>query len=126
MFRKALQSGWFRPLLVGLAVLLLASAGRAEQVFCKNETKGGVVVQAACVVQGKLQRDRPYLISSGDSTPGIQLPGNKIITVYDAKTPSRVLIQVTIQSSNDDQYYSVIQDANGNVKLDRRTPKKGP
>jgi hypothetical protein len=129
MFRKAFQHGCFRlkrsaSLLAVLAVLLAAPAGRAEQIFCKNETKGSVVVQATCVFGGMLKRDRPYLLNPGDNTPGIQLPGNKVITVYDAKNPNRVLYQVTIQASNDDQSYAIIQDNKGNVTFDRRTPPK--
>ncbi len=85
---------------VGLALLAVLLVGccplcaRAETLTFRNECDAAVVVQLASVHRGVFCRDRPYLLRPGDATtPGIVLPGDKVITVYDAKVPNRVLYQ---------------------------------
>ena len=72
------------------------------------------------------QVDKYYLLKAGDSTPGIQLPGNKLVTVYDGANPNKVIFQGTIPGGPNDQAYSVAPDPlSGAIKLDMR-PVAGP
>ena len=74
------------------------------------------------MVRGVLRRDRPYLLKPGDATPGIALPGNKLITVYDGANPNRVIFQGTVPGGPTDQAFGVAPDpASGAIKLEART-----
>ena len=103
-------------------VALLPGGARAEALQFRNDTNGAIIVQAACVVRGVLRRDRPYLLKPGDATPGIALPGNKLITVYDGANPNRVIFQGTVPGGPTDQAFGVAPDpASGAIKLEART-----
>jgi len=98
---------------------------RAESLLFRNDTKAPIIVQAACVVRGVLRRDRPYLLKPGDSTPGITLPGNKVITVYDGSRPNKVIFKGAIPGGPTDQSFTVDPDPAGGVKL-APLPMPGP
>jgi hypothetical protein len=112
-------------LLAVLVVGLLPAGGRAEALLFRNDTKGPIIVQAACVVRGVLRRDRPYLLKPGDSTPGIKMPGNKVITVYDGLRPNKVIFKGAIPGGPTDQAFTVDPDPTGGVKLEP-LPIPGP
>jgi hypothetical protein len=102
------------------AVLLLVPAAlRAETLVIRNDTGMPVVVQGAYVDRGIVRRDRPTLLAPGGMC-NIVLPGNKLITVYDAKG-IRTLHQGTIVGNRFDQYYSVKPDNAfpGKVRLEQ-------
>jgi hypothetical protein len=101
-----------------LIVSLLPAGARAEALLFRNDTKAVIIVQAACVVRGVLRRDRPYLLKPGDSTPGIVMPGNKVITVYDGLRPNKVVFQGAIPGGPTDQAFIVNPDPAGGVKLE--------
>jgi hypothetical protein len=104
---------------------LLPTGGQAETLIFRNDAKAPIIVQAACVVRGVLRRDRPYLLKPGDSTPGITLPGNKIITIYDGQRPNKVVFKGAIPGGPTDQAFTVGPDATGGVKLEL-LPLPGP
>jgi hypothetical protein len=106
-------------------VSLLPANARAESLLFRNDTKAPIIVQAACVVRGVLRRDRPYLLKPGDSTPGIELPGNKVITVYDGQRPNKVIFKGAIPGGPTDQSFTVDPDPTGGVKL-APLPMPGP
>src|SRR3954447_414747 len=110
-----------RLLAVLLAALLPASAA-AEMVTVRNETRGPLVVQGACVVRGRLMRDRPRLLAPGDATPAIAMPGDKVLTVYEPRNPNRVLYQGVIPAGTDDQTYRLVPDGPGGLRLEQRRP----
>jgi hypothetical protein len=112
-------------LLAVLAVSLAPAGARAEALLFRNDTKGPIIVQAACVVRGVLRRDRPYLLKPGDSTPGVTLPGNKVITVYDGLRPNKVIFRGAIPGGLIDQAFTVDPDPTGGVKLEP-LPMPGP
>jgi hypothetical protein len=124
MCRRTRSSG-FRPcLLAGLTVLVLAPGfALAETLHFRNETPIPVVVQGACVLRGALVRDRPYLLQPTDKSPAITLPGNKVITIYDAKVPSRVLFQGVIPAGTDDQIFNIQVDG-ARLKIEKQRPKR--
>jgi hypothetical protein len=102
--------GRFRPCLPAVLVCLLPGAAQAEVLAFRNECKAPVVVQAVSVFRGRVFRDKPYLLNPGDVSPNIVLPGDKVITVYDAKVPNRVLFQGALPASLVDQRYGIVPD----------------
>jgi hypothetical protein len=51
----------------------------------------------------------------------VNLPGNKLVTVYHAKLPNRPLYQNTIPGGNDDLYFTIEQDnLPGRIKLEQQ------
>jgi hypothetical protein len=107
-----------------LVCALLPGAAAAETLAFRNECKAPVVVQAVSVFRGRVFRDKPYLLNPGDATPGIVLPGDKVITVYDAKVPNRVLFQGALSASPVDQRYGIVPDSPP-PKV-RMEPRKAP
>ena len=93
-----------------LACGLLPRTAAAEVLAFRNECKAPVVVQAVSVFRGKVFRDKPYLLKAGDTTPNIVLPGDKVITVYDAKVPGRELFKGAIPASILNQGYGIVPD----------------
>jgi hypothetical protein len=103
---------------VALFTLLPASL-RAETLTFRNDTNAPVVVQGSYVVRGTVRRDTPQLVQPGASVR-VNLPGNKLITVYDARLPSRTLFQDTVQAGNADQSFSFKEDsAPGKIKMEQ-------
>jgi hypothetical protein len=125
MFRLGRFAGLGPRLVAGLAVLLLTGGlARADALQFRNDTSAPVIVQGACVAVGnRLVRDRPYLLNPTDQTPAIVLPGNKIITITEAKVPNRVLFQGVIPAGTEDQVFSIKTDG-PRVKLDKQRAKR--
>jgi hypothetical protein len=123
MIGHLLRLGPNRPLLAALlALCLLPALAVAESVYVRNEAPGVVVVQAASVVRGVLQRDPPYQLKPGDITPAIMLPGNKIIAIYDSR--NRLLHRSVIPATTEDQHYGVVLDVPPRVRIEQRRPFK--
>jgi hypothetical protein len=114
------------PALAAAVVLALLPAGlRAETLVFRNDTNAPLVIQGACVVNGRLRHDQPIAMAPG-ATARIVLPGNKLISVYHAKLPNRVLYQNTIQGGTEDLYFSVQPDpVVGKVKIEQMKPPAG-
>ncbi|HZY85584.1 MAG TPA: hypothetical protein VFE78_12190 [Gemmataceae bacterium] len=102
--------GRLRPCLTAVVVCLLPGTAGAEALAFRNECKAPVVVQAVSVFRGRVFRDKPYLLKTGDTTPDIVLPGDKVITVYDAKVPNRVLFQGALPASPNNQAFGIVPD----------------
>jgi hypothetical protein len=109
MIRQLRSLGLIRPSL--LAVLVVgcypALAG-AQSLAFRNECSAPIIVQAVCIVPGGVRRDRPYLLNPGEHTPRLMLPGDKIITVYDARLPNRVLFQGALPAGATDLRFAVM------------------
>ena len=111
MVSRRRSLGRFCPhLLAVLTLCLLPGLAPAETLYFRNECNMPVVVQAVGVVRGVFQRSKPYLLKIGDRTPGITMPGDKVIYVYDTKVPNRVLLRYTIRAGLTDQYYGIVPD----------------
>ncbi len=126
MNRQTRSSGC-RPCLVAVFALFLLDGGaRAEKLLFQNDTSIPVVLQSACVdLGGKLRRDRPYMLGPNDRSPAVVLPGDKIITLYDAKVPSRVLYQGVIPGGTEDQVFSIqINASRTGLKLEKQRSKR--
>jgi hypothetical protein len=121
------RSPGLRPRLLGAlaAVLLVPGLARSEALEFRNDTRAPVIVQGTCLVRGALVRDRPYLVNPNDKSPAISLPGGKVIWIYDAKVPSRVLLRQTIPAGTEDQLFSIQPDAGGTrVRLEKARPMR--
>lgn len=96
--------------IIALAVLALAPvAALAETLTFRNDTKAALVIQGACIVNGQVRRDRPIPLPP-TGLAKIVLPGNKLITIYDANQPNRVLFQGTIPGGIVDQSFLILPD----------------
>jgi hypothetical protein len=122
MFGLRYRLNLIRPLFLALLVLCLAPLhAMAETVVVRNDCAVPLVIQGASVARGVLFRGRPYQLKVGETSPGINLPGNKIITVCDPRT-NRIILQQAIPPSNDDQTFLIVPDGRG-VKLDLKPNK---
>jgi hypothetical protein len=98
---------------------------RAQSLQIRNDTPLAVVVQGACVVGGRVVRDRPYLLNSADKTPAIALPADKdkVITISEARVPNRILFQGVIPAGMDDGVFNIYVDGT-RLKLEKQRPKR--
>lgn len=110
--------------LAGLLLVALCPAESAAQnLYVRNESKAPLVIQTAGVIRGTLRRDRPVLLNPNEIAPPIMIPGNKILAVYDAKVPNRVLFQGVIPASLQDQYIAVVPDVPPpKMRIEQRRP----
>jgi hypothetical protein len=126
MNRQLRSLGWFRPCL--LAVLLACfwpAEAPAQGLRFTNHCTAPVVVQAVCIVPGGVRRDRPYLLKPGEHTPPLLLPGDKIITVYDARVPNRVLFQGALPAGAGGMHFAVLPHVlPGRVRMELVPPPR--
>jgi hypothetical protein len=122
---RLIRSRGFHPRLLAVltCTLLLPGLASAESLQIRNDTTFAVVVQGSSVVRGALVRDRAHLLSPGDKTPAVVLPGNKIITIYEAKVPNRVLFQGVVPAAAEDQVLNIQVDG-ARLKLEKQRPKR--
>jgi hypothetical protein len=103
--------GRLRPCLAALLVCgLLPGTAAAEVLAFRNECKAPLVLQAVSIFRGRVFRDKPYLLKPGDLTPNIVLPGDKVITIYDATVPNRELFKGALPASILNQGYGIVPD----------------
>lgn len=80
---------------LALVVLpLLAGSARAAGIGFKNDLKIPIIVQGASLENNVIRRGQPLLIYPGKTVWDLNLkPGNRFITIYDGRQPSRILYQ---------------------------------
>jgi hypothetical protein len=130
MIRQLCNLGSLRPWLWAVLIVCgLPALAAAESLAFRNECTAPMVIQAVSIGPGgAVRRDRPYLLNPGDATPGITLQGDKIITIYDARVPNRVLFQGAIPAGREDLRFGVVPDPMpGRVRIElRRVPPPRP
>ncbi len=97
----------------GMVLLLLPLApawGQTESIVLRNESQTAVQIHVTVVFQGQARQIRPVLLNPRATAPALIARGDKIITLYDARIPTRSLLKVTIQSSSTNQTYSIQPD----------------
>jgi hypothetical protein len=101
----------FRTALLALLALtaVTPAAALAEILTFRNDTKAALVIQGACLINGQVKRDRPIPLPP-TGVAKIALPGNKLITIYDANQPNRALFQGTIPGGNVDLIFLILPD----------------
>jgi hypothetical protein len=95
-------------LLAVLLPFLLPAQALAETVEIVNNTKATLVVQCAAVVRGVVRRGAPSTLGPGEKMT-VTAPGNKLVNIYDARFPNRMLYQGTVPASATDGSYSITQ-----------------
>jgi hypothetical protein len=110
-----------------LVAVLLPTALHAETITITNTGPAGIVVQASSVDGKKVHRAAPAMLNPNDTTPAIQLPGNKVITIYDAKNANKVLYQGVIPAGNQDLNLGIVIDPKTGkiVKLEKMAAPPG-
>ena len=94
-------------ILIALALpFVLPTQALAETIVFTNDTKGTVVVQVATVIRGAVRRGTPTTLGPGEKMR-VTVLGNKLINIYDARLPNRMLFQGTIAASPDDCHYAI-------------------
>lgn len=88
--------------LLGLLFGTVTTA-HAESLELRNDCGCPIIVQAVSVCRGVFHRDRPYLLPPGAATPRITLPGDKLLTISDARLPTRVLFQTVVPRGSCDR-----------------------
>ena|SRR6266849_4783075 len=125
MMRQLRSIGSIGKLVLGLGALaILPAALPAQTVNIRNDSQVALVVQFAYVVNGTVKRDKPIVIRPGATAPIATLAGAKLISVYDARMPNKVLHQSTIPASKDDQAYILAPNAAG-TRIDLEPVKPG-
>ncbi len=125
MMRQLRSIGSIAKLVLGLAALtILPATLPAQTVNIRNDSQVALVVQFAYVVNGTVKRDKPIVIRPGATAPIATLAGAKLISVYDARMPNKVLHQSTIPASKDDQAYILAPNAAG-TRIDLEPVKPG-
>ncbi len=94
--------------------------GMAPPISFKNETQIPVLLQVKSIFNGQLLRDRPYLIKPGETSPPIQIPGIKSVSISDAKSP-RPLVQLPLPQSNEELQIAIV-GTEKSMKLELRKP----
>jgi hypothetical protein len=120
-WRGILKTG---AIAVALALpLLLPAQALAETIVIVNDTKATVVVQVACVVRGAVRRGAPMTLGPGEKT-SINVLGNKLVNIYDARFPNRTLFSGTVPAAREDGVYAIKRPDPRMPKLDLEMVKK--
>jgi len=115
--QRSIRFAW-----VGMALLALAAPVRSQSIILRNDTPTAVRVDARSVFGGRIRKITPILLGPKVvTTPGILLPGDKIITIRDATVPTRILFQGAIPASVVDQAFLIQPDVPPRVKLTKTT-----
>lgn len=99
-------------ILLGLCTLG-ASASEAEAAWLgfRNDTKDPIIVQGMSVVAGQTRQGRRHILQPGqEGWDIIAAPGLKKIIIVDAKQPTRVLYQDSVNIGATDQFFSIQLD----------------
>jgi hypothetical protein len=105
--KRCLRSTLFAALaLLGLSVW--PATAKAAKLAFRNDGPSPVVIHGTTLIRGVVVRGKPLLINPGQSASWDAMPaGNAIITVLDAKAPTKTLFTGTLTVGTDDLYYSV-------------------
>jgi len=107
-------------LISSLLITSQANAPAQAGFVLKNETNNPIVVQIISIFNGQLLRDRPYTLSPGESTPTLQIPGNKTVSIGEGKNPIKPSVQLPIPPIREETIFAVV----GNDKQLRLDPRK--
>lgn len=126
MFSTGVLARAGQIILVAVVLLGLPQLLQAQTLTFRNDTASSVVVLVGSVTPQGIRRARPYTLQPKDSTPPIQLPGNRVIFIYDASNPTHVLFRSNLPASTQDLIFSIRPDAlPGRVKLQPVQPATG-
>jgi hypothetical protein len=114
----------FEVLAVLLVLVGMPAELWAEDLWFRNDTGVPIIIQGSCVAaRGRVVTDRPKLVQPGDKVR-IILPGNKLITIRDARAPGTVVHKETIPAAAQDHFVIITSPAAGKAKLEETTAKE--
>jgi hypothetical protein len=116
-------SGFGPPLLALLLLFLAPALAPAQAIRFASEVNGPVVVQITSIHKGRLYRGEPVLLKPGASSPAITLPGDRIITIYDARAPNVILFRDGAPAGTEDLYLAIVPSKGKTpIQLEKRKP----
>jgi hypothetical protein len=97
--------GWVSAsLIVGLCLGAWPAAGRAAVIGYVNNLKITVNVESASIIRGRVVPDNGLLINPGKTDSHMNVPpGPRIVYVYDAAAPGRLLFKRAFTINNPGQ-----------------------
>ena len=103
---------------IGLIVCSLPAVARAEKITITNTLPNTqIVVHIVAVHKGVVTREQPSKLKPTDTTT-TSLPGNKIVTIYDANMPGKALFQLPIPAGTEDLPFDIVIQGKGpNAKI---------
>jgi hypothetical protein len=118
--------------LASLCVVASPVDTRAASLGLRNDVDAPVVVQCISVVNGTIRRGPVHVLHPGQvAWDLIAAPGNKLITIADAKQPTRMLFRDTVPCGSSDLFFSIQADApplpntdDSKAKTNRPLPRK--
>jgi hypothetical protein len=98
----------YLALLAVVAVGLWPAAAEAAVLSFRNETESPIMVQGISIINGVARRGKLHVLRAGEvGQELILVPGAKLIIVADAKQPTHILCQKTIQFTGTDLFYAI-------------------
>jgi hypothetical protein len=106
-----------------LIVCVTPAVLQAETITFRNECRVPVAVQTGSVVGGVLRPDRTIVLKPREATPRISLDSDKIVIIYDARVPNRILYKDAVRASKRAIHVGIVPvGALPKVKLEERKP----
>src|SRR5262249_9594702 len=97
-----------RTALALLALTALPMDASAGWLGVRNDTNTAVVVQVSHLINNQPRPGKPHLLLQGNVTwERITQPGNKVITLYDPKQPTRILPGQPFPCVGTDLFFSI-------------------
>jgi hypothetical protein len=95
-------------LLAGVGVVCFSNGVEAASIGFHNHLKKNIYVEAVSIVRNKVLRDRPLLINPGKVGWHMNVPpGNRVIYIYDANPPVRLLYRNAIGVGAQNLFFAV-------------------
>jgi hypothetical protein len=113
-------------LLAIIAVGILPAAVEAGIIVFRNDTDNPVMIQGISIINRVVRRGKLHVLRPGEvGRELILVPGAILFTVADAKQPTRILCQETIQVLGIDLSYTIKADVPDKSKDGEAAPKVG-
>ena len=105
--------------------MMPAAAGAGPLIGFRNDTNGTIIVQGMSVMNGQLRLGKRLTLQPGAvAWDTIAAPGNKLITVVDAKQPTRTLLQDTIQCGTKNLFFTIQPVKKKGAAADKKAQNK--
>jgi hypothetical protein len=103
--------GRLGPRLLAILIVCLApGVAAADSLIFTNECRVPLVVHTSYVVNGRLFRNKPYLLRFNERTPVIPRTADLTVTICDGRAPNRVLFQGGVRSGKDKLHFGIVPD----------------
>src|SRR5262245_33744741 len=104
-------------LLAGTILAALPAAAQARGIAFRNELNLPIVVQGTSIVNNMVRQGRPFLLYPNKSgMDQIPAAGNRLIVIYDANQPSRVLYKDVVPYAGKEMHFAVQVDPPANPR----------